>query len=193
MMFPASFSKLSFMKREIYNKELKETIYFRKTSADTKGEYTELEISLEPKGGNPLHSHKAYTELFTAVKGRLGMELQKGKTILLQPGESYRVKKGEVHRFFNPGSEQITFTNKVEPGSAGLENTLRILCGLAEEGLYSTSGIPRHPLHLAVCAGMSDMRLTGWKGKLTGPFISLLFWIAVKTGVKQALIKKYCT
>ncbi|WP_294282514.1 hypothetical protein [uncultured Chryseobacterium sp.] len=51
------------MKRKIYNKELKETIYFRKTSADTGSEYTELEISLEPKGGNPLHFHKAYTEL----------------------------------------------------------------------------------------------------------------------------------
>lgn len=181
------------MKRKIYNKELKETIYFRKTSAETRGEYTELEISLEPEGGNPLHSHKAYTELFTAVKGRLGMELQKGKIILLQPGESYLVKKGEVHRFFNPDDERITFTNKVEPGSAGLENTLRILCGLAEDGLYSKSNIPRNPLHLAVCAGMSDMRLTGWKGKLTDPFLTLLFFMATQTGVKQALIKKYCT
>lgn len=87
------------MKRKIYNKELKETIYFRKTSADTGGEYTELEISLEPKGGNPLHFHKSYTELFTAVKGRLGMELLGEMIIILRPGESYLVKKGKYTAF----------------------------------------------------------------------------------------------
>ncbi len=180
------------MKRKIYNKELKETIYFRKTSADTGGEYTELEISLEPKGGNPLHFHKSYTELFTAVKGRLGMELLGEMIIILRPGEFYLVKKGEIHRFFNPDNESVTFTNRVEPGSAGLENTLRILCGLAGDGLYSKGNIPRNPLHLAVCAEMSDMRLTGWKGIVTAPFIRVLSFIAVKTSVKQALVEKYC-
>ncbi|WP_412469177.1 cupin domain-containing protein [Pedobacter sp. KLB.chiD] len=180
------------MKNIIYNKELKETIHFRKTSAETAGLYSELEISLEPRGGNPLHYHTAYSELFTAVEGRLGMELQGGKEILLQPGDSYLVRKGEIHRFFNPDNQPITFTNRVEPGSTGLEDTLRILCGLAGDGLYSKNNIPRNPIHLAVCGKMSDMRLPGWKGKITGPFINLLSWVAGKSGMKQKLVDKYC-
>ncbi|WP_294282512.1 hypothetical protein [uncultured Chryseobacterium sp.] len=120
------------------------------------------------------------------------MEVQGGLVIILQPGESYLVKKGEIHRFFNPDNEPVTFTNRVEPASAGLENTLRILCGLAEDGLYLKSSIPRNPLHLAVCGEMSDMRLTGRKGIVTGPFIKIQSLMAAKTGVKQRLIEKYC-
>lgn len=180
------------MKTKIYNRALKETIHYRKTSEETGGKYSELEISLEPRGGNPLHIHKSYTELFTVISGRLGIELLNGKEVLLVPGESYLVRKGEPHRFFNIDDTNVTFTNRVEPGSKGLEDTLRILCGLSEDGLYSKVNIPRNPLHIAVCGEMSDMWLAGWKGKISDPLIKLLAWVACKRGVKEKLVKKYC-
>lgn len=139
-----------------------------------------------------MHYHRSYTELFTAVEGSLGLELKNGKKIMLNPGESYLVKKGESHRFFNPGQQQITFTNKVVPGSTGLENTLRILCGLAADGLYTKGDIPKNIYHMGICAVMSDMRLTGIMGLITTPLVRQLARYGKKKGVEVELIKKYC-
>lgn len=180
------------MKKEIYNPALKETIVFNKTSLETDGAYSELEISLEPGGGNPMHYHKSYSELFTASSGVLGLELSNGKKLLLAPGESYLVEKGEGHRFFNSGASRITFINKVVPGSTGLENTLRILCGLAQDGKYSSKNIPKNIYHMGICATMSDMRLTGVMGLITTPLVKLFARIGRKKGIEAALIKKYC-
>ncbi len=180
------------MKKTIYNPALKETIVFTTTSEETSGAYTELEISLEPGGGNPMHYHKAYTELFTAQEGVLGMELKNGKKIYLKPGESYLVKRGENHRFFNQNDHPITFTNKVVPGSTGLENTLRILCGLAQDGQYSKANIPSNLYHMGICAVMSDMRLTGLAGLITTPLVKVLAHLGRRKGIEVALVKKYC-
>ena len=180
------------MKKTIYNAALKETITFNKTSLDTNGAYSELEISLAPGGGNPMHYHKSYTELFAAIEGELGLELSNGKKMLLKPGESYLVKKGEGHRFFNSGNQQITFTNKVVPGSTGLENTLRILCGLATDGLYNKGNIPKNVYHMGICAVMSDIRLTGIMGIITTPLVALFARIGRNKGIEAELIRKYC-
>lgn len=180
------------MKKTIYNPALKETITFNKTSVETGGEYSELEISLEPSGGNPMHYHRSYTELFTAVEGELGLELKDGKKIFLKPGESYLVAKGENHRFFNQSGKRIVFTNRVVPGSTGLENTLRILCGLATDGHYSGANIPKNLYHMGICASMSDMRLTGIAGLVTSPLVGLLARIGRNRGIEEQLVSKYC-
>jgi quercetin dioxygenase-like cupin family protein len=176
------------MKRSIYNPALKETITFTETSIDTNGEYSALEISLAPGGGNPMHYHKSYTELFTAVKGELGLELKNGEIKLLQPGESYLVKKGEEHRFFNNTGQEITFTNKVVPGSTGLENTLR----LAQDGKYTKNNIPSNLYHMGICAEMSDMRLTGLLGAITTPLVKSLAYLGKRKGIQETLIDSYC-
>lgn len=180
------------MKKTIHNPALKETITFIKISTETAGEYSLLEISLEPLGGNPMHYHRSYSELFTAVEGELGLKLKGGIIKILQPGESYLVKMGEEHCFFNPGNQPITFTNKVEPGSTGLENTLRILCGLAQDGKYTKQDIPSNPYHMGVCAEMSDMRLTGIMGMLTTPLVKILGYIAKRKGIQKKLELTYC-
>lgn len=180
------------MKRTIHNPALKETIHFTKTSIETQGAYSELEISLAPGGGNPMHYHNSYTELFTAVKGQLGLELKGGVVKLLEPGESYLVKMGEEHRFFNQTGEDIKFTNKVVPGSTGLENTLRILSGLANEGKYNEKNIPKNVYHLGICAVMSDMRLTGILGVITTPLVKSFAYLGKRKGIDKELIKTYC-
>lgn len=180
------------MKKTIFNAALKETITFNKTSEQTQGEYSELEIALEEGGGNPMHYHRSYSELFTAVKGELGLELTNGRQLILKPGEAFLVEKEVEHRFFNPGKGQIMFTNKVVPGSTGLENTLRILSGLANDGLYTSQNIPKNIYHMAVCGEMSDMRLTGIMGMITTPLIKMLARIAKRKGIEEELVKKYC-
>lgn len=179
------------MKRTIYNPVLQDTVVFVKTAAETHGAVSELEITLLPGGGTPLHYHTSYTETFTALTGTLGLELKRGRRLLLAPGESYVVKKGEVHRFFNPGDAPITFRNEVHAGHEGFENALRILYGLASDGLYSDQGIPKSLTHLAVCGLMSDMRLPGL-GALATPLFRLLAARARKRGIEQQLLDAYC-
>ena len=109
----------------------------------------------------------------------------------MKPGESYEVKKGVVHRFFNPGKTEIEFRNSVIPGHEGFENTLRILYGLASDGLYNDKGLPKSFTHLAICGIMSDMRLLGLMS-LTTPLLKFIAFRARKKGVEQQLLDKYC-
>ncbi|PSR51862.1 hypothetical protein AHMF7605_28525 [Adhaeribacter arboris] len=64
------------MRRIIVNPCLKESIIFVQTAAETNGAVTELIITLQPGGGNPLHYHTSYTETFTALEGELGLEFK---------------------------------------------------------------------------------------------------------------------
>ena len=57
------------MKRVINNPIFDDTVTFVKTSKETGGEYTLLEIQLSPGGGNPLHYHFDYEETFMAKEG----------------------------------------------------------------------------------------------------------------------------
>lgn len=179
------------MYKTIYNPALKETVTFVHTAEQTQGTFSLLEISLEVGGGNPMHLHRSYSERFTAIKGTLGMELEGGKKIYLQPNESFFVEKGVPHRFFNPTNDEITFSNRVEPGSTGLEQTLQILAGLAADGKYTKSNVPSNLFHLAICGKLSDMRLTGIAGLLTTPIIHVLALIADKIGIRKKLLKQY--
>jgi len=97
------------MKRKIVNPELKETVTFIKTAAETNGNESVLDILLQPGGGNPLHYHTSYSELFTALEGDLGLKLKNHQQMILKPGESYLVKKGEVHRFLIPAIQISSF------------------------------------------------------------------------------------
>jgi len=179
------------MKKTITNTALKETITFVQTAQETDGKISELEITLKPGGGNPLHYHLTYTEKFTALEGELGLELKQGKKVFLKPGESYLVKIKEVHRFFNPGETDIKFRNEVCPGHTGFENTLRIMSGLSADGLYNDKGMPKNFSHLAICGIMSDMRLPGLMS-VVNPIIKFVANRARKKGIEQQLIDKYC-
>jgi hypothetical protein len=102
------------------------------------------------------------------------------------------VERGANHRFFNQSNDRITFTNNVVPGSTGLENTLRILCGLAADGHYSKANIPKNLYHMGICAVMSDMRLTGIAGLVTSPLVKFFARRGREKGIQAKLIEKYC-
>ena len=180
------------MPRYVENPVLKETIRFTRTAEETGGKVSDLEITLMPGGGNPLHYHKGYSETFTALVGDLGLGLGGNKTVLLRPGKSHVVESGQVHRFFNPTDGKITFRNEVRPGHTGLENGLKILAGLANDGLYDEKKeIPRSLIHLAVVGIMSEMRLPGLMS-LTTPVMQLIAARSRRNGTERALLERYC-
>ena len=55
--------------RRIHNQVQKDTVTFLKTSADTNGEYTLVEVELADGGGVGLHYHKTYSEKFECLEG----------------------------------------------------------------------------------------------------------------------------
>jgi len=75
------------MRRTIVNPIIKDTVTFLQTDEESGGKVTETDITLMPKGGNPLHYHKTYSETFTAIEGELGVKLGGKETKILKPGK----------------------------------------------------------------------------------------------------------
>ena len=179
------------MKRVIVNPVIKDKAVFIQTASESGGKLTEIEISVAPGGGNALHYHKTYSETFTAKDGVVGLKLGKNMIKMLQPGESHTVPPMALHSFFNPGKEEIKFNIKIEPGHTGFENTLRILYGMAEEGLTDKKSLPKKLSDTAILIEMSDMNGPGML-TLMYPLLKIMAKSARKRGDEQRLIERYC-
>lgn len=179
------------MKRTFVNPVIKDTITFVQTASESGGRVSEAEISLMPGGGNPLHYHKTYAETFTAIEGDLGVNLGKRKTKILKPGESHTVPPMQLHRFFNPTDSVIKFKVELRPGHEGFENSIKILYGLAADGLTSKKSIPKSLKHTALIVTMSDMNVPGFL-TLIFPLLKRMARKARETGEEQKLFEKYC-
>ena len=163
-----------------------------KSAADTNGAYTLFEVSLNAGGGNPLHYHKGFTEEFFAVTGVLG--LQKGKTIIyLQPGESALVPVGIHHRFFNDTNSPIIFRVKLTKGQPDFENFLKAMFGLVNNGQTITKNqIPKNIYHIAVLFVWGDTHLTNIFFRIFSPLVKVFYKRAVRLGIEQELLDRYC-
>jgi quercetin dioxygenase-like cupin family protein len=178
------------MQNTIYNPVFQDTARFIRTSAETNGQFSELEVELGPGGGNPLHKHKAFTETFTAIDGNLGLTLN-GKKVILRPGETITVQKGDIHQFFNEGTHHIKFRLVFTPGHTGAENMLRILYGLARDGMTNKKGIPKSLMALALAGEIGDTALPGIMS-VTSPLFRALAARGRKKGLEKLLLEKYC-
>ncbi|MBK9980845.1 MAG: cupin domain-containing protein [Saprospiraceae bacterium] len=179
------------MKRTIVNPIIKDIVTFIQTAEESGGKITEAEITLMPGGGNPLHYHKTYSETFTAIEGQLGLKSGKKQSRILNPGETFTVEPMSMHSFFNPTDKEIKFNVKLQPGHTGFENALRIIYGLAADGLTDKKTIPKSLKHTAIIICMSDMNMPGLLTFLY-PLLNRMAKKAKANGTEQKLIDKYC-
>ena len=179
------------MKRTIVNPIIKDTATFLQTAKESVGKMTDIEITLMPGGGNPLHYHKSYSETFTAIDGELGLRTGKNKSMILKPGETFIVEPMQLHSFFNPNGREIRFNIKIQPGHTGFENSLRILYGMAEEGLTNKNSVPKSLTHTAILVCMSDMNAPGFLTFIF-PLLKRIARKAKLNGEGQKLIERYC-
>ena len=179
------------MKRTIVNPIIKDIVTFLQTSEESGGKISEAEITLMPGGRNPLHYHKTYSETFTAIDGELGLKIGRKKTMVLKEGQSYTVKPRSLHSFYNPTDKEIRFNVKLIPGHTGFENSLRIIYGLAGDGLTNKNTIPKSIKHTAIVVCMSDMNLPGLFTYLF-PILKLIAKKAKTSVEEKMLIDKYC-
>jgi quercetin dioxygenase-like cupin family protein len=176
--------------RTIVNPIFKDICTFLQTSVETNGRFSEMEVTLGSGGGNPLHRHTGFTETFTAIEGNLGLSLNSNE-IVLKPGETVTVKKGEVHRFYNKGKQEVKFNLVFTPGHTGAENMLRIMYGLAQDGMTDKKGVPKSLMTIAVAGELGDSSLAGVLSLLS-PILKIAAFFARKKGHDKMLFEKYC-
>ena len=149
------------MERKIYNPVQKDQVTFLKTSADTNGECTLVEVELAVGGGVGLHYHKTYAEKFVCLEGEVQVRL--GKTMhTLQPGQSATAEPNVNHLFRNRSNKPCKFLVELRPASRGFEQSLQIGYGLANDGLTKSNGFPKDKLALAWLFDISESNLPGW-------------------------------
>ncbi|MGB5981889.1 MAG: cupin domain-containing protein [Nonlabens sp.] len=169
----------------------KEQATFHKTSLETDGEYTLIEVTLQAGGGNPIHYHKKFSEDFYPQKGVLGVHY-KGKEIMLSPGESFKVPIRDLHRFYNPTDQPITFRAKLEPGQPGFENFMAVLFGLVCDGkTFSANQIPFNPIYAALLLEWGDTYVDSLAFKIALPFIKTFAGLARLIGLDQKLLDRF--
>lgn len=176
-------------KRVFVNPIFKDKATVLASSEETGGVYMVGELEVAPGGGNYMHTHSAFEETFTAVKGILGVMLN-GKKYFLIPGESLTIPRHAPHHFFNDGKEPIICHIKFTPGHEGFVKGLAIGYGLAADGKTNKIGVPKNITHLALLIVLTDTKPAGIMGLL----FSLFKWLAArarKNGIEQALLEQY--
>lgn len=177
-------------KRTFFNPVINDTATFIKTSEETNGEYSLLEIELHKSDGPPLHFHKTFSERFDVIEGTLYLQVGKEKKILKQ-GESVTVPRGWPHRFYNINKDLVKFRITFQPGHMGMENFIKIIYSLAQDGLTDKKGKPNSFAHLATILVMSDSNAPGLMSLLS-PIIRIVAKRAKKNGTEKWLRDKYC-
>jgi quercetin dioxygenase-like cupin family protein len=177
--------------RKVYENPVSgEKAVFLKTSAETGGAYTLVEIELAPGGGVPPHAHRTYAETFIPVEGELEVQVGKERK-LLKPGQTCTVPRKEIHCFRNLSDAPVRFRVKLEPGNEGFEYSVKIVFGLAKDGLTNRESMPKNLSHAAVLLNFFDPEPTGML-RLMMPFLRWKARQARKRGVEKELIERYC-
>ena len=178
-------------KRTFVNPAINDIATFVKTSAETNGEYTLMELELGKSDGPPLHYHNAFSEEFQVQEGILYVQVGRDKKVL-HPGESVTIPPRTPHRFYNETNDKVKFHITLRPGHSGMENFIKIFYGLAADGLTDKKGKPKNFAHIAVALTISDSNATGWM-TLLSPIIRNVAKRAKKNGTEKWLMDKYCS
>lgn len=178
-------------KRTFANPAINDAATFIKTSTETNGAYTLIEIDLGKSDGPPLHYHKAFSEKFEVKEGILFLQIGKDKR-KLNIGDSFTVPAGTSHRFYNETEDMVKFHITLRPGHTGMENFIKIFYGLASDGLTDKKGKPKNFAHLAVALIMSDSNAPGWMSLLS-PILRGAAKRAKKNGTEKWLLDRYCS
>jgi quercetin dioxygenase-like cupin family protein len=175
---------------KIINPIIGEEIIFLTTSKQSNGEKTVMEVTIGPKGGNPLHYHTRFSETFNVVEGELNVQVGREK-MKLKTGESATAPANTNHRFYNTSGKSVCFIVELKPASEGFENVLRIAFGLARDGKAGPNGMPASFVHNGILMNMGEGYFVGLFSVLEKVF--RYFGNSDKARqVEKELLEKYC-
>ncbi|MDQ4025833.1 MAG: cupin domain-containing protein [Actinomycetota bacterium] len=92
-----------------------ERLTFVAIRRDDRGEYIECRNSVAPGAGPPMHVHHLQEEGLTVERGTIGHQSEGGPERTAGPGETVTFARGEAHRFWNAGDEELVCTGYVRP------------------------------------------------------------------------------
>jgi quercetin dioxygenase-like cupin family protein len=94
-------------------------IRFLVESDDSNGSAAIFETTV-PNGGRPPapHSHDGYEESIYGLEGVTTWTIE-GRSVDIGPGQATCIRRGDVHRFDNHGTEDAKFLAVVSPGVLG--------------------------------------------------------------------------
>jgi quercetin dioxygenase-like cupin family protein len=137
------------------NRVTGERFTFIETAATTDGELLAFELELRAGGKVPMpHVHPIQTERFDVLEGTVRFRIGR-RSILATSGEVVEIEPGVVHAFSNPGVEPVRMRVDVWP-ALQMEQMLREVVALAEDGGLTKRGLPRNLLELARLARAYD-------------------------------------
>lgn len=159
-----------------------ERITFRKTSAETDGEYLEIDVELTPDGAVPgMHVHPNQEERFEIISG--SVRFRKGlRKIDAKAGDVVVVEPGKAHKFENNGEEGAAMRVRVTP-ALEMERLFETAIGLAQDGRVTKKGMPK-PLDLALFVNefKDEVRGPGSPGWVQRASLAPLAFIARRRG-----------
>ncbi|GAB3165866.1 cupin domain-containing protein [Telluribacter humicola] len=174
--------------RTVINSEGNYKSTFLKTGKETGGAYELIRVEVEPHGGNSLHYHKAFDEYFTVLQGK-ALVGKEGQELIVERGGKAIARRGEMHYFSNPTGSITVLLVKTMP-ARGLEKSIRVVYGLANDGLFK-GGITDNPWHMALLLGYSGTYLPDIPGFIQEPLVNALAKIAQWKGEDKALEKYF--
>jgi len=127
-----------------------ERLVFKKTSAETNGDYVLFECFVKPSGFvAAAHVHPFQEERFQVIDGTVMFRID-GQELPAEPGDTILVARGRKHQFWNAGDEEVRFACEVRP-ALDFERLIETMFTLAQDGKTNKKGMP-NPLRLAVIA-----------------------------------------
>lgn len=78
-------------------------------------DYIEVENSVEPKSGPPMHVHHLQDESLTVVEGLLAAQVLGGEVTFHKAGDTAFFPRGVVHKFWNAGESTLKCKGFVSP------------------------------------------------------------------------------
>jgi quercetin dioxygenase-like cupin family protein len=127
-----------------------ERLVFKKTSAETNGDYVLFECFVKPSGFvAAAHVHPFQEERFQVIDGTVMFRID-GQELPAEPGDTILVARGRKHQFWNAGDEEVRFACEVRP-ALHFERLIETMFSLAQAGKTNRKGMP-NPLRLAVIA-----------------------------------------
>jgi quercetin dioxygenase-like cupin family protein len=127
-----------------------ERLVFKKTAAETNGEYVLFECFVKPSGFvAAAHVHPSQQERFQILDGTVMFRID-GQELPTVPGDAILVAAGRSHQFWNAGDEEARFACEIRP-ALQFEQLIETMFSLAQAGKTNRKGMP-NPLRLAVIA-----------------------------------------
>jgi hypothetical protein len=174
--------------RRIYNPVQRDAATFLETRGDRRRADTRRARGGSRREGQPALPPQLQRAV-QGARGRLTIEID-GVRRDLEPNDEAVAAPRSLHAWSNPGKERSVAQIELRPGRPGFEKGLRVVYGLAADGLVRGNGVPRNPLHAALMLEMGEVRLPGTYAALER-VLGLLARVARWRGVDRELERRY--